>query len=206
MHRVAILDDHPAVLAGLGRLIGCEPDLMVVAAAVSAPELATQLDGVRPDVLVLDYDLARGDGLTHCRRVKSRGRPPAVLIYSAYASAALTLAARAAQADGVVDKAEPARTLVTAIRRVADGGTVMPAIPRDAYEAAAAQIDDSDLPVLAMLLDGESLEAIAEALRAERTDVAWRAQRIIGRLRPRITTRADGRAAKTAHIHSRGWR
>ena len=194
MPNVAILDDHPAVLAGLRRLIESEPDLTVVAAAPSAPELATQLDGVRPDVLVLDYDLARGDGLAHCQRIKNRRRPPAVLIYSAYASAALTLAARAAQADGVVDKSEPAPTLVTAIRRVADGGTVMPSVPRDAYRAAAARIDDTDLPVLAMLLDGESLDAISETLHARRAEVGWRAQRIVGRLRPRARARAELRA------------
>jgi len=35
-----------------------------------------------------------------------------------------------------------------------------------------------------MLLGGETLPAIADALRAERDEIAWRAQRIIGRLRP----------------------
>ena len=187
MHHVALLDDHPAVLAGLRRLIDAQPDLAVVAAAPTAPELALALDGARPDVLVVDYDPARGDGLAHCRRIKNRRRPPAVLIYSVYASVALTLAARAAQADGVVDKAEPVRALLSAIRRVADGETVMPVIPRDAYDAAVARIHDTDLPVLAMLLDGEPLEAIAEALRADRAEVVWRAKRIVGRLRPRVS-------------------
>jgi two-component system response regulator DevR len=128
MLRVAILDDHPAVLAGLRRLIDGQRDLVVMAGAPTAVELATQLDGARADVLVVDYDLARGDGLAHCRRIKNRRDPPAVLIYSAYAGTALTLAASAAQADGVVDKAEPVSTLLTAIRRVGAGKTAMPAI------------------------------------------------------------------------------
>ena len=203
MPRVAILDDHPAVLAGLRRLIESAADLTVVAAAPSAAALATQLHGTRPDVLVLDYDVTRGDGLARCQRIKSRRRPPAVLIYSAYASAALTLAARAAQADGVVDKAEPVRALVSAIRGVADGGTVMPAVTRDAYEAAIGRVDDTDLPVLAMLLDGQSLDSIAEALRAPRAEIAWRAQRIIGRIRPRVRARAEEHAAHTARAGGR---
>jgi DNA-binding NarL/FixJ family response regulator len=194
---VAILDDHPAVLAGLRRLIDAQPDLVVVAGAPTAAELATQLDGARADVLIVDYDLARGDGLAHCRRIKNRHDPPAVLIYSAYASTALTLAARAAQANGVVDKAEPVSTLLTAIRRVGDGETAMPPIPRDAHEAAVERIDDADHPVLAMLLDGEPLEAIADALRADRGEIAWRAQRIIGRLRPRFRTAANEQTADT---------
>jgi DNA-binding NarL/FixJ family response regulator len=169
-----------------------------MAAAPSAPELALQLDGVRPDVLVLDDDLGRGDGLAHCRRIKNRERPSAVLIYSAHAAPALALAARVAQADGLIDKAEPVSALLTAIRRVADGETVIPAVPRDAYRAAVAQLDDKDLPILAMLLDGESLPAIAETLCADRIQVARRAERIIGRLlHPRIRTRSEKQAAET---------
>jgi DNA-binding NarL/FixJ family response regulator len=194
---VAILDDHPAVLAGLRRLIDAQPDLVVVAGAPTAAELATQLDGARADVLIVDYDLARGDGLAHCRRIKNRRHPPAVLIYSAYASTALTLAAKAAQANGVVDKAEPVSTLLTAIRRVGDGETAMPPIPRDAHEAAVERIDDADLPVFAMLLDGEPVDAIADALRADPGEIAWRAQRIIGRLRPRFRTGANEQTADT---------
>src|SRR5918911_1869450 len=89
MLRIALLDDHPAVLAGLRRLIDAEPDLSVAAVAASAADLAFQLNGLRPDVVILDYDLARDDGLAHCRRIKSRPNPPAVIIYSAYTGPAL---------------------------------------------------------------------------------------------------------------------
>ena len=184
MLRVALLDDHPAVLAGLRRLIDSEPDLAVAALASTAHELADKLNGVRPDVLVLDYDLARDDGLAHCRRIKSRPQPPAVIIYSTYAGPALTLAARAAQADGVVDKAEPVRTLLTTLRRVALGEVVLSPVPRDVFEGAVARLEDDDMPVFAMLLAREPLDSIARALRTNEAEVSCRAQRIIGRLRP----------------------
>ncbi len=191
MLRIALLDDHPAVLAGLRRLIDSEPDLTVAAAASTAHELAKELDGLRPDVLVLDYDLTREDGLAHCRRIKSRPQPPAVIIYSAYTGPALTLAAHAAQADGVVDKAEPVRTLLTALRRVALGEIVLPPVPRDVFEPAVAKLEDDDLPVFAMLLDGEPLDSIARALRCDEAEVGRRARRIVGRLRPRVGARQD---------------
>jgi DNA-binding NarL/FixJ family response regulator len=203
--RVALLDDHPAVLAGLRRLIDSEPDLTVAAAAASATELARALDGLRPDVLVLDYDLARDDGLSHCRRIKSRPQPPAVIIYSAYAGPALTLAARAAQADGVVDKAGPVPALLAALRSVANDEAVMSPVPRDVFEAAVARLDDDDLPVFAMLLDREPLNSIAETLRADEAEIGWRAERIVGRLRPRLDTHADDRAARgRALFHQKG--
>jgi DNA-binding NarL/FixJ family response regulator len=204
MLRVAVLDDHPAVLAGLRRLIDSEPDLTVAAAASSATKLARELDGLRPDVLVVDYDLARDDGLSHCRRIKSRPQPPAVIIYSAYAGPALTLAARAAQADGVVDKAGPVPTLLAAVRSVANGEVVMAPVPRDAFEAAVARLDDDDLPVFAMLLDREPLGSIAQALRADEAEISWRTQRIVGRLRPRLGADADSRAIAAEHSHERG--
>jgi DNA-binding NarL/FixJ family response regulator len=185
MLRIALLDDHPAVLAGLRRLIDAEPDLTVAAVAASAPQLARKLNGRRPDVVILDYDLARDDGLGHCRRIKSRPDPPAVIVYSAYAGPALTLAARTAQADALVDKAAPVQTLLTTVRRVAAGEVLTSPIPREAFEAAVARLEDDDLPVFAMLLDGEPPASIAETLRIDQAEVNWRAQRVVGRLRPR---------------------
>jgi DNA-binding NarL/FixJ family response regulator len=107
-----------------------------------------------------------------------------VIIYSAFARQTLALPARVAHADAVVDKAEPVSSLLAAIRSVARGETMLPLVPRAAYDAATAQLDGEDLPVFAMLLDGETVPAIADALRAEPDEIAWRAQRIIGRLRP----------------------
>jgi DNA-binding NarL/FixJ family response regulator len=164
----------------------------------SAVVLARELDGLRPDVLILDYDLERDDGLSHCRRIKCRPHPPAVIIYSAYAGPALTLAARAAQADGVVDKAAPVQTLLMALRSVANGESVMSPLPRDVFEAAVARLDDDDLPVFAMLLDREPLDSIAQTLRTDRADVSRRAQRIVGRLRPRLEAHAGGPGGESA--------
>ena len=204
MIHLALLDDHPAVLAGLRRLIEPEPDLLVVAAAPSAPELARQLEGLRPDVLVVDHDLARSDGLSHCRRIKDRPHPPAVIIYSAFGNPTLALAARAAHADAVVDKTEPVSSLLAAIRLVAAGETALPVVLHDAYATAVGRLVDGDRPVLAMLLDGESLPAIAEALRTSPDEIAWRAQRIIGRLRPGATTRSDEHAIEAGNGHMPG--
>ena len=186
MIRVALLDDHPAVLAGLRRLIDAEPDLLVAAAAATAAQLARRLGGTRPDVIVLDFDIARGEGLSHCRRIKNRPSAPA--------GPALALAARAAQADALVDKSAPAGDLLAAIRLVASGGAALPDLPPETYQAAVSRLDDEDLPVFAMLLDREPVAAIADVLRRDPGEVAWRAQRIVGRLLPTIRTRAEEHA------------
>jgi DNA-binding NarL/FixJ family response regulator len=184
MIRLALLDDHPAVLVGLQRVIEQEPDIVVLGAAPTAPELARRLGGRRPDVVVVDHDVARSDGLSQCRRIKDRPHPPGVIIYSAFDRQTLALPARVAHADAVVDKAEPVSSLLDAIRAVARGETVLPGVARDSYDAAAARLDGEDLPIFAMLLGGETVPAIAEALRAGPDEITWRVQRVIGRLRP----------------------
>ena len=186
MIRLALLDDHPAILVGLQRVVEQEPDIVIVGAAPTAPELARQVGDRRPDVVVVDHDVARSDGLSHCRRIKDRPRPPAVIVYSAFDRQTLALPARAAHADAVVDKAEPVSSLLAAIRAVARGETRLPAVPRAAYDAATAR------------LDGEPVPAIAGALRAETDEIAWRAQRIIGRLRPGGTSRPAQRELEPA--------
>ena len=71
MIQLALLDDHPAVLVGLQRVIEHEPDIVIVGAAPTAPELARRLGHRRADVLVVDHDVARSDGLSHCRRIRT---------------------------------------------------------------------------------------------------------------------------------------
>jgi DNA-binding NarL/FixJ family response regulator len=148
--------------------------------------LVRALDGRRADVLISDYDPARGDGLALCSRIKSRPRPPRVVFYTAYATPAFAVAARAAQADAVVDKSAPAAVLLNAIRRVAEGETAIPVVGREAFEAAVERLDDGDLPVFAMLLDGVPMADIAEALDRDEREAGRHVRRVLRRLQPKL--------------------
>lgn len=189
MLRVAVLDDHPAVLAGLQRLLVSTPDLQPVAAVHSAQELLRQLDRSRPDVVVADYDLARGDGLSLCQALKERVMSPAVVIYSAYAGPGLAISARIAGADALVDKRSPANELLDAVRRAGAGQTDLPAASAEHQEAAIARLAPGDVPIAAMLLAGTSHQGIAETLATDRGDIVRRVRRIVGQLRPTAAPR-----------------
>jgi DNA-binding NarL/FixJ family response regulator len=184
MIRVAVLDDHPAVLAGLRRLIERAPDLEVAAAVETQTALWRELDGRGADVVIVDYDVRRGNGLSVCDRLKRRPCPPRVVIYSAYAGQALTLAAHIARADALVDKSAPAGELLAAVRQVAAGESVLPDVDLEVRVAAMRRLRDEELPVAAMLIAGTSYQDIAEALGIERREVARRAGRILATLRP----------------------
>ena len=187
--RVAVLDDHPAVLAGLRRLVDRSPDLEPVAFAETPRELLRALDQTGADVVLVDYDLGGADGLTVCQQLKSRPQPPKVVIYSAYAGPALAVTTTLAQAEGLVNKSEPVRALLEAVRHVAAGGTVLPDIPLDLRHAALGRLDEQEAAIAAMLLAGTPYAGIAEALGLERREVAARARRIVGRLRSRADPR-----------------
>jgi DNA-binding NarL/FixJ family response regulator len=185
--RVAVLDDHPAVLAGLRRLLETTGDLTPVAAAETPDQLFGALKTRRADVAVLDYDLERGDGLGVCQRLKERVRPPRVVIYSAYAGPALALAAHIAGADAVVDKRAPAAELLAAVRRVAGGESAVPAVPSEIRETVLRRLPPDEVPVAGMRLAGTSQEGIAETLDVDRADVARRVRRIVARVAPTLT-------------------
>jgi DNA-binding NarL/FixJ family response regulator len=189
--RVAVLDDHPAVLAGLQRLVERAPDLVPVAFVETQEALRHELDGSHADVVVVDYDLARGDGLSVAQRLKELPRPPGVIVYSAYAGPALALAAHVAGVDALVSKTEPISELLLAIRRVAQGERILPQLPPDLRHAAMSRLADEDVAVAAMLLAGTSHQGIAEVLGVERREVARRARRIVAGLRPN-----DGASAR----------
>jgi DNA-binding NarL/FixJ family response regulator len=184
MIRIAVLDDHPAVLGGLRRVVERAPDLEPVAFAESEEALRDALQACPADVVVLDYDLTRGNGLAVCQQLKEHRPAPRVVIYSAYAGPGLAVASRAAGVDGLVHKSEPVADLLCAVRRVAAGQRALPELQPELRRAAMDRLDDEDVAVAAMLLAGTPHATIAETLGVQREEVAWRARRIVARMRP----------------------
>ena len=183
MIRILIVDDHPAMRAGLTAVLRAEPGFVPLDAATSVADLWPTLKRTRPDVVVLDYHLPGDDGLVLCRRIKRELPAPAVLLYSAYADAALTIPARLAGVDGLVSKAAPANELYDAIRRVARGERVLPPISRELLDDAGNRVAPDELPILGMTIEDTPLPEMASALGLEPPEVAHRIDRMIKRLK-----------------------
>ncbi|MDP2710247.1 MAG: response regulator transcription factor [Solirubrobacteraceae bacterium] len=186
MIRILIVDDHPALRAGLTAVLRAEPGMVPLDAAASVHDLWPALHRTKPDVVVLDYHLPEHDGLVVCRRIKRELLAPAVLLYSAYADASLTIPALLAGVDGLVSKAAPANELYDAIRRVSRGERVLPPISRELLDQAGAKLSADDLPILGMTLDSTPLTEMAQTLGLEPTDIARRIDRMIKRLKVEI--------------------
>lgn len=186
MISVAILDDHPALRAGLEAVLRGEPGLTVVGAVASLEEFVPLLERGRPDVVLLDYHLPGDDGLLVCRQLKRCSPAPRVLVYSAYAGGALAIPARLAGADGIIGKGLPAHELYDAIRLVARGERVGPPTPPGLHFEAVARLDPDDLPIFEMALASASESEISRALGLDQDLVQQRLDSVIRRLRVEV--------------------
>lgn len=197
--RVIVVDDHEAVRAGLERVIERAADLDLVAALSDARDLARVARETRVEVIVADFAMGPRDGLTACLDVKQSRQPPRVAIYSAYAGPSLDLVAAVAQADAVVDKAQPVEALLDAVRRLVDGARLLAPPEPDLLQAAAQRIEPEDQPIMALLLGGASIRDIADTFQASPREAKRRAHRVIGRLIAGAASPRHGSHEASAH-------
>lgn len=190
MIRVLVVDDHPAVLTGLLVTLRSEPGVVPAAGVKTAREALVEGEHHDVDVALVDYHLPDEDGLHLCRQLKALDPSPRVLVYSAFAGTGLGIPARVAGADGVVDKGVDTEALLNAIREVYRGRKVLPPVSPDQLEAAAGNLDEDDLPVLAMLVDGTPRAGIAEVLCIEPAELEARLDAMLKRLRRRSQYRS----------------
>ncbi len=188
MIRVAVVDDHPAVRLGLEGALRTEPGLIPIGSATGPEELAPLLYRTHPDVVLVDYHLPRRDGLILCQQVKADVPSPALLLYSAYADAALVVPAIVAGADGIVHKNAPPRELFEAIRMVARGRSAFPPLSTALLQAAGEALEPDDLPILGMLIHRTPRLEIARTLRVTPDALTQRIAAMLTRLKTPIGT------------------
>lgn len=166
--RVLIVDDHPAVRAGLRELLEDQADFQVVHVAGAADEALEAVTRRPVHVAVVDYQLGGRSGLWLSRRLKRLPDPPAVLIYSAYADGVLSAAAVVARADGIVSKGGPGSELCAQIRRIVRGHSCLPPMPSWLGETIRQRFGHQQQAIFGMLLAGIGTEEIAETLGLSR--------------------------------------
>jgi DNA-binding NarL/FixJ family response regulator len=184
MIRVIVVDDHPALRAGLQTVLESEPGIVYAGESNGDEEnLWPLLRRVEPDLILLDYHLPRGDGLQLCYRVKQEVPAPKVIIFSAYASPELMLPAQLARADGLMNKGVGARELFETIRRVYKGERLVGEPSAAVLRVTLARIPEEDRALTGMLLDGASEGEVARTMGLAVKDVRHVVQRTLSALR-----------------------
>lgn len=123
--RVFLLDDHEVVRRGLHDLLDAEPDIDVVGEAATAEQALARGPALRPRVAVLDIRLPDGNGITVCRELRSRMPDLACLMLTSFDDEEALLDAIMAGAAGYVLKQIKGSDLITAVRTVATGQSML---------------------------------------------------------------------------------
>ena len=172
--RCLVVDDHPAILAGLRGLLSSEPDLDVVDALDSAEAALDRAESSALDVAIVDYQLPGRSGLWLSRKLKRMPEPPAVLIYSAFSDYMLAAACVVAEADGLLSKAALGSDLYDAIRRAASGISGLPPVPPTLADGLRRRFDSLEQAIFGLLLAGIPRGEIAGTLHIDSSELEAR--------------------------------
>ncbi|KAF2775491.1 MULTISPECIES: response regulator transcription factor [Streptomyces] len=123
--RVFLLDDHEVVRRGVRDLLDDEPDISVVGEAGTVEQALVRVPALRPRVAVLDVRLPDGDGVSVCRELRSRMPELACLMLTSFDDEEALLDSIMAGAAGYVLKQIQGSDLVTAVRTVAAGQSLL---------------------------------------------------------------------------------
>jgi two-component system, NarL family, response regulator DevR len=178
--RVFLLDDHEVVRRGLRDLLESDGDIEIVGESGSAQEATSRLPALRPDVAVLDARLPDGSGIDVCRDVRSVDPSIRALILTSYDDDEALFAAILAGAAGYLLKQVGSSDLVDAVRRVADGQSLIdPALTArvldrlrngPASHDELAELTQQEHRILVLIAEGLTNRQIGERLfLAEKT-------------------------------------
>jgi DNA-binding NarL/FixJ family response regulator len=104
MIRVVLVDDHPVVRAGMRLVLDGAGDVVVVGEGASGADALRLVAEHRPNVLVLDVNLPDVSGVEVTRRLRERGRAPAILVLTVHDDRATIFRLLKAGANGYVLK------------------------------------------------------------------------------------------------------
>ena len=178
--RVYLLDDHDVVREGLTFLLEQQEDIIVVGQSATAAEATARIPALRPDVAVLDARLPDGSGIEVCRAVRAVDPKIKALILTSYDDDEALFAAIMAGASGYVLKEIRSSDLVTAVRHVAAGRSLIdPAMTAAVLERIRhgpetpdelAALTDQERILLGHIAEGLTNRQIAEQMfLAEKT-------------------------------------
>jgi DNA-binding NarL/FixJ family response regulator len=186
--RVLLADDHGVIRDGLGRLIGGLDDVELVGTAADGAEAVERAAALTPDVILMDLDMPRVDGIEATRRIVKAQPGVAVLVLTAFSDRGRILGALEAGACGYLLKDAASEDVADGIRAAARGES--PLDPRAARTVLSARAEPDPLAglsarereVLDLLVEGLPNKLIARRLEISEKTVKSHLTRIFREL------------------------
>ncbi|TCP57134.1 LuxR family two component transcriptional regulator [Tamaricihabitans halophyticus] len=203
-----LVDDHELVRRGLRDVLDTERDIRVVAEAAGVGEALAQANANPVDVAVVDVRLPDGDGVALCRELRAGSPAPACLVLTAFDDEEAVVGAIMAGAAGYLLKQVRGQDLVTAVREVAAGRSLLdPATTTRVLDRlrnadnqdALAQLSERERAVLELIGEGHSNREIAERLFLAEKTVKNYVTSVLAKLGMQRRTQAAAWLARRAH-------
>lgn len=171
--RVLIVDDHTTFAELLAQALAREPDLMCVGFATDITAAMEQCERLRPDVVVMDYHLPDGDGITAAERLLARAPETRVVMLTGDPDPQALTRAAGSGICAFLPKDGSLTTLLETLRHARNGGmmvhpllvTQLGARKRaPAHPTGFAALTHREVDVLLLMAEGKDVRANAKAL------------------------------------------
>ncbi|WP_042364525.1 response regulator [Streptacidiphilus neutrinimicus] len=217
--RVFLLDDHEVVRRGVHDMLDAEPGLEVVGEAATCAQALARIPALRPDVAVLDVRLPDGDGITVCRELRSQLPELACLMLTSFDDEDALLDAIMAGASGYVLKQISGTDLITAVRTVGSGQSMLDpgaatrlmarlrgqSAPTPQPPDALAELTERERDILTLIGEGLTNREIGQRLYLAEKTVKNHISRMLAKLGVERRVQAAVIASQAAdHAAARG--
>ena len=122
--RALVVDDHALLRRGLATLFRLQKEIVIVGEAANGVEAVEQAKALRPDVVVMDLSMPVMDGVEATKQIRASHPEVRVLIMTTFGTSVDVMRAVRFGASGAIVKDSEFEDLLSAIRTVANGGTV----------------------------------------------------------------------------------
>jgi DNA-binding NarL/FixJ family response regulator len=175
--RIVVVDDHSIVREGLRLILSVDPTMQVVGQAADGQEALDTVHKVNPDILLLDVDMPRMNGLEALKTLSEGDSDVKCVLLTASIENKQIVEALQLGARGVIRKETPAKVLLQCIRSVYDGqywlgqnafSDLVKGLrsvgPSSSTENAKFGLTARELKVISAVLEGDTNKAVAERL------------------------------------------
>ena len=190
--RVLIADDHPAMRDGLARAIAQESNMTVVGMVADGVEAVTQFSVLRPDVVLMDLQMPRRNGLQAIAEIRALCADACLVVLTSYAGDARVSRALELGAASYILKTSRTETIVATIRSACNGRTVLgPDVSHDLEQHRGMEpLTPREISVLRLVAAGKHNRGIGEELNISEQTVKSRIKNILQKLDARDRTQA----------------
>ncbi|BES64966.1 response regulator transcription factor [Gottschalkiaceae bacterium SANA] len=193
MIRIMIADDQALLRKSLGQIISTDEEISVVAMASTGREAIDECERLKPDIIMMDIEMPEMDGIAALKIIKEKVPQTKIIILTTFDNKENIIASFLAKADGYITKDIDPQELITTIKCVNYGLTVIhksvKEIMIEKFEKLESKrknyadvLNVEEIDMIKLIVDGKSNKNLAQAFNYSEGTVKNKVSRIYEKL------------------------